>query len=110
MIRIVAGGGCRRSQSCMGKPVGNFRSQRDGLHEESCRVGGTRFHVGGPAHGTDAGGPILKWNEPQPAVFKPHNGDVAFIGATIAARIAKMTEDRRACVLLVLALDAKAIG
>jgi len=54
--------------------------------------------------------PSLRGMKPEPAVLEPDDSDIAFGGAAIAARIAEVSKNRRAGVLLVLALDAETVG
>ena len=70
-----------------------------------------RLQIRRPAHRTDAGGAVLERNEPEPAVLKPVDGDIAAFpaSAAVAPRVHEVSENCRTGVFPVLALDAEAL-
>src|SRR5205807_1354900 len=69
-----------------------------------------RLHVVRPAYRAHAGGAVFERDEPEPAVRKPGDGDIAFGIANVAPRVAKVAEYRGARMLAILAFDAEAVG
>ncbi len=84
---------------------------RDVVHHELLQAAlPARLHVVRPGHHADAGGAVGEGNEPEPAVGKPEDGDVAFIGAFAPLCAVKVRVHGRAVVARVALLDLEAVG
>jgi len=93
------------------QPLLQFVAGGDVVHQEALqRAPLACLHVIGPGHHADACRVLGHGNEPEPAVFEPEDGDVAFGLALVASCMAKVGIDRGRAVARVAVLDAEFAG
>src|SRR6185312_8502211 len=108
-IRVIARGLDVGRELRGREPLGELRTEGNGLQEELAQRELTALHVVGPDHCADAGRSVHERDEPEPAVIEPEDGDIAGKARILAAPcVAEMAVHGGAVVLPVAPLRAEA--
>ena len=109
-VRIVSGCCCRSRHLRVDQSFDKGRTLRDQACQETGHIGLAGFHELRRTDGADAGCAVSQRNEPEPAVLKPEDADIASSLARQPPCAGEMSEHRSAGMAAIALLDGKATG